>query len=125
MVNLLRIQFERQRSGLFPSIREYARLFGMDGERMREAKPDVLLLAPGPINRGVEITPEVADGRLGDPRPGGRYASFRFWVGCGIEDTRSPVPKPRIQCRKTSDRFFSTITPSAGMTIALSPTSST
>ena len=62
MLNLLRIQFERQRSGLFPSIREYRLLFGMDGERMAKAKPDVLLLAPGPINRGVEITPEVADG---------------------------------------------------------------
>lgn len=62
VVNVLRIQFERQRGGLFPSIREYARLFGMDSERMRRAKSDVLLLAPGPINRGVELTPEVADG---------------------------------------------------------------
>lgn len=62
VVNLLRIQFERQRTGLFPSIHEYALLFGMDGDRLRRAKPDVLLLAPGPINRGVEITPEVADG---------------------------------------------------------------
>jgi aspartate carbamoyltransferase catalytic subunit len=62
VVNVLRIQFERQRSGLFPSIREYARLFGMDSERIRRARPDVLLLAPGPINRGVELTPEVADG---------------------------------------------------------------
>ena len=62
VVNLLRIQFERQRTGLFPSIREYARLFGMDGERLRRARPDLLILAPGPINRGVEVTPEVADG---------------------------------------------------------------
>ncbi|HJZ55779.1 MAG TPA: aspartate carbamoyltransferase catalytic subunit [Gemmataceae bacterium] len=62
VLNLLRVQFERQRSGLFPSIREYRLLFGVDGERMRKAKPGVLLLAPGPINRGVEITPEVADG---------------------------------------------------------------
>jgi len=62
VLNLLRIQFERQRSGLFPSIREYRLLFGVDGERMRRAKPDVLLLAPGPINRGVEISPDVADG---------------------------------------------------------------
>jgi aspartate carbamoyltransferase catalytic subunit len=61
VLNLLRVQFERQRSGLFPSIREYRLLFGMDGERMRKARPGVLLLAPGPINRGVEITPEVAD----------------------------------------------------------------
>ncbi len=62
VLNLLRIQFERQRHGLFPSIREYAHLFGMDSARLRRAKPDILLLAPGPINRGVEVTPEVADG---------------------------------------------------------------
>jgi aspartate carbamoyltransferase catalytic subunit len=62
VLNLLRIQFERQRSGLFPSIREYRLLFGVDGDRMRRAKPNVLLLAPGPINRGVEISPDVADG---------------------------------------------------------------
>ena len=41
---------------------EYFRLFGVDGARLRRARPDVLLLAPGPINRGVELTPEVADG---------------------------------------------------------------
>lgn len=62
VLNLLRIQFERQRSGLFPSIHEYAHLFGMNQERLRRAKPDFLLLAPGPINRGVEMTPDVADG---------------------------------------------------------------
>jgi aspartate carbamoyltransferase catalytic subunit len=62
VINMLRVQFERQRTGLFPSIHEYARLFGMDSERLRQAKHDILLLAPGPINRGVEITPEVADG---------------------------------------------------------------
>jgi aspartate carbamoyltransferase catalytic subunit len=62
VINMLRVQFERQRSGLFPSVHEYARLFGMDGDRLRRAKADILLLAPGPINRGVEITPEVADG---------------------------------------------------------------
>lgn len=62
VINMLRIQFERQRSGLFPSIHEYAHLFGMNSERLRRAKSDILLLAPGPINRGVEVTPEVADG---------------------------------------------------------------
>ena len=62
VVNVLRIQFERQRSGLFPSIQEYFRLFGMHSEQLKRAKPDILLLAPGPINRGVEVTPEVADG---------------------------------------------------------------
>lgn len=62
VINMLRIQFERQRSGLFPSIPEYARLFGMDTQRLARGKTDLLLLAPGPINRGVEITPDVADG---------------------------------------------------------------
>jgi aspartate carbamoyltransferase catalytic subunit len=62
VINMLRIQFERQRNGLFPSVHEYAHLFGMDSDRLKLAKPDILLLAPGPINRGVEITPEVADG---------------------------------------------------------------
>jgi aspartate carbamoyltransferase catalytic subunit len=62
VLNLLRIQFERQRTGLFPSVAEYARLFGMDGDRLRRGRPDLLILAPGPINRGVEVTPEVADG---------------------------------------------------------------
>jgi len=62
VINMLRIQFERQRHGLFPSIQEYARLFGMNGDRLKCAKPGLLILAPGPINRGVEITPDVADG---------------------------------------------------------------
>jgi aspartate carbamoyltransferase catalytic subunit len=62
VLNLLRVQFERQRTGLFPSVGEYAHLFGMNGDRLKRAKPGVLLLAPGPINRGIELTPEVADG---------------------------------------------------------------
>lgn len=61
-VNMLRVQFERQRGKFFPSVSEYAHLFGMNGDRLRRAHKDVLILAPGPINRGVEITPEVADG---------------------------------------------------------------
>lgn len=61
-VNLLRVQFERQRGAFFPSIAEYAHLFGMNGDRIRRSKDDILVLAPGPINRGVELTPEVADG---------------------------------------------------------------
>ena len=61
-VNLLRVQFERQRGAFFPSIAEYAHLFGMNGDRIRRARKNLLVLAPGPINRGVELTPEVADG---------------------------------------------------------------
>lgn len=62
VINLLRIQAERQRSAFFPSIYEYAHFFGMNGDRVRRARKDVLILAPGPINRGVELTPDVADG---------------------------------------------------------------
>ncbi len=62
VLNLLRIQFERQYTRPFPSVREYAHLYAMNHERLAKAKPDVLILAPGPINRGVEITPDVADG---------------------------------------------------------------
>ncbi len=62
VLNVLRIQFERQRGGLFPSIQEYFALYGVTEERLARAKEDVLLLAPGPINRGIELTPGVADG---------------------------------------------------------------
>ena len=62
VLNLLRIQFERQSMRPFPSVREYALLYAMNRERLARAKSDLLVLAPGPINRGVEVTPEVADG---------------------------------------------------------------
>ncbi|MBQ9812571.1 MAG: aspartate carbamoyltransferase catalytic subunit [Thermoguttaceae bacterium] len=61
--NLLRVQFERQVVRPFPSIREYAHLYAMNSERLKRCKKDALIIAPGPINRGVEITSEVADGR--------------------------------------------------------------
>ena len=62
VLNLLRIQFERQFTRPFPSVREYALLYGMNRERMARAKEGILIMAPGPINRGVEITTDVADG---------------------------------------------------------------
>lgn len=62
VVNVLRIQRERQGKGLFPSAREYARLFGVNAKRLGKAKPDVLLMHPGPMNRGLEISPDVAYG---------------------------------------------------------------
>ncbi len=64
VVNVLRIQFERLSEGLvpFPSVSEYLQFYGMTSARVRKAGPDLLILAPGPINRGVELTPEVADG---------------------------------------------------------------
>ena len=62
VVNALRIQKERQERGLFPSLNEYFQFYGLTRERLDRGKPDLLVLAPGPINRGVELTPEVADG---------------------------------------------------------------
>ncbi len=62
VVNMLRIQKERQDGGALPSLREYSRLFGLNAARLAAAKPDLLVMHPGPMNRGVEITPDVADG---------------------------------------------------------------
>ena len=61
VVNVLRIQLERMDRGFFPSIAEYAKLFGVNRNRLKKAKEDVLVLHPGPMNRGVEITADVAD----------------------------------------------------------------
>ena len=62
VVMMLRIQKERQNSFLFPTEREYAMVYGLTMQKMKHAKKDVLIMHPGPINRGVEIAPEVADG---------------------------------------------------------------
>jgi aspartate carbamoyltransferase catalytic subunit len=62
IVNILRIQKERQSGGFLPSLREYSALFGINAARLKDMKPDVLIMHPGPINRGVEIAPDVADG---------------------------------------------------------------
>ena len=63
VVNLLRIQLERQTAGFFPSIGEYARFFGINLDTLKYMKPDALIMHPGPINRGVELTGDVADGK--------------------------------------------------------------
>jgi aspartate carbamoyltransferase catalytic subunit len=62
VIMLLRIQLERMQGAFFPSLREYFNVFGMTEERVRRAKPDVIIMHPGPMNRGVEIASEVADG---------------------------------------------------------------
>ena len=62
VVMMLRTQRERQNEVFFPSVREYFRLFGLSRERMRSARKDAIIMHPGPINRGVEIDPDVADG---------------------------------------------------------------
>jgi len=63
VIIMLRIQLERQEKGLFPSIREYSRLFGLNTEKLKNAKEDVIIMHPGPMNRGVEISADVADGQ--------------------------------------------------------------
>jgi aspartate carbamoyltransferase catalytic subunit len=62
IIMMLRIQLERQGGGFFPTLREYSKLFGLNADRLKAAKQNVLIMHPGPINRGVEIAPEVADG---------------------------------------------------------------
>ncbi|TKS60533.1 MAG: aspartate carbamoyltransferase [Nitrospira sp.] len=61
VIMMLRLQLERQGRALFPTIREYARLYGLTAERVRLADPGAIVMHPGPINRGVEIAPDVAD----------------------------------------------------------------
>ena len=62
VIVLLRLQLERQKAGLFPSVQEYIRLFGMNETRLRQAKKDVVIMHPGPMNRGIEVSSKVADG---------------------------------------------------------------
>ena len=64
VIMMLRIQLERGSGTLFPGLREYSIRYGLNMERMKKVKPNVLVMHPGPINRGVEISPEVADGRF-------------------------------------------------------------
>src|SRR5262249_36513546 len=61
VINVLRLQLERQQQNLMPSVREYAEFFGLNAPRLAQAKRDCIVLHPGPMNRGIEITSEVAD----------------------------------------------------------------
>ncbi len=63
VVNVLRLQKERQDAGYLPSLAEYHKYWGVTKERLALAKPDALLMHPGPMNRGIEITSEIADGK--------------------------------------------------------------
>jgi aspartate carbamoyltransferase catalytic subunit len=62
VVMLLRMQFERQQQALFPTVREYTARYGLTAARAERLKPDALIMHPGPMNRGVEVAAEVADG---------------------------------------------------------------
>ena len=63
VIMMLRLQHERMTSGFIPSVREYSRVWGLTLARLERCRPDVLIMHPGPVNRGVELAPEVADGR--------------------------------------------------------------
>ncbi len=63
VIMMLRLQHERMRGGFIPSIREYSRVWGLTLARLEQCRPDVLIMHPGPVNRGVELAPEVADSR--------------------------------------------------------------
>ncbi len=62
VVMMLRLQHERMQAGLIPSVREYSRVWGLGLDKLEHCRPDVLIMHPGPVNRGVELSPEVADG---------------------------------------------------------------
>jgi len=62
VINLLRIQIERQRREYFPSLNEYIRFFGLTKDRAEKLKPGCVIMHPGPINRGVELDSDLADG---------------------------------------------------------------
>ena len=62
VIMMLRLQHERMQGGLIPSVREYSRVWGLSVARLQACRPDVLIMHPGPVNRGVELSPEVADG---------------------------------------------------------------
>lgn len=62
VVMMLRVQFERMQGGYFPSEREYARRFGLNAKRLARAKSGAIVMHPGPVNRGLELSPDVADG---------------------------------------------------------------
>jgi aspartate carbamoyltransferase catalytic subunit len=105
VIMMLRIQRERMGAGLFPTLREYSKLFGLNLDRLKMARPDVLIMHPGPINRGVEIAPEVADGPFSlilDQVENGlaiRMALLYLLAGgpAGLPEGTAQKPQARVQ----------------------------
>ena len=64
IVMALRIQLERQKGGLFPNLREYSQIYGLNTQLFKEAAPEALLMHPAPVNRGVELMPELMDSEV-------------------------------------------------------------
>jgi len=94
IVMMLRIQMERQDGFYFPSAREYAKFYGLDDGVMRLAKPDVVVMHPGPVNRGLELSPEVADGQhsviLEQVENGVAVRMALLYLLCGGRETEGP-----------------------------------
>ncbi|MDO8426997.1 MAG: aspartate carbamoyltransferase catalytic subunit [Deltaproteobacteria bacterium] len=94
VIMMLRIQLERQKESFFPTVREYSMVYGLDEAKLKKAKEDVIILHPGPINRGVEISSEVADGPYSlilDQVTNGvavRMAIFYLLLGAAREEAR-------------------------------------
>lgn len=93
VVMVLRLQTERQEKGLLPSLREYARVWGINRQALKWARPDVLVMHPGPMNRGVEIAADVADGLAGAPSAIGDQV--RNGVAVRMACLYLLMPKPR------------------------------
>lgn len=101
VIMILRLQLERQGQSLFPTLREYSTLYGLTARRVAMAKDDVLVMHPGPINRGIEISPEVADGLssaiLSQTTNGVAIRMAVFYLLSGVTknesvDTQRPAP---------------------------------
>lgn len=101
VVVALRLQIERQQERYIPSFREYTRFYGIDAEKLRRAKPDLIVMHPGPVHRGVELSPEVADGPQSvilEQVTNGiavRMAALYLVAGASHSETADlPVPQP-------------------------------
>ena len=108
VVNILRIQLERQRGSLYSSLREYARVYGVTQERLRRARPDVTVMHPGPMNRGVEIAQDVADGEhsviLQQVTNGVAVRMAVLYLLAGrSEAPEAPTETPTVEATKSHD----------------------
>jgi aspartate carbamoyltransferase catalytic subunit len=108
VVNILRIQLERQRGSLYPSLREYARVYGVTQERLRRARPDVTVMHPGPMNRGVEIAQDVADGEhsviLQQVTNGVAVRMAVLYLLAGRNDAPEAMPEtPTVEATRSHD----------------------
>jgi aspartate carbamoyltransferase catalytic subunit len=108
VVNILRVQLERQRGTLFSTLREYAKRYGVTRERLRRAKPDVTVMHPGPMNRGVEIAQDVADGEhsviLRQVTNGVAVRMAVLYLLAGREAPAEGAPEiPPVEARKRHD----------------------